>query len=292
MIMYCNATKSCLPIIAFVLAASVPGAPGQAVNVLTRNYNNQRTGANLSETALNTTTVSPTQFGKLFMLSVDDQVYAGVLYISALQIAGGIHNVVYVATSNNSVYAFDADSLGPPLWFKNLNGNGQPSNNQEVGQACDPYNDFRGNIGIVGTPVIDGSSQTIYLVTRTVVNGTTVQTLHALNIATGDERPNSPQVIQASVPGTGDGGNTIVFNPQTQNQRPALALAQGVVYIAWASFCDTPPYHGWVLTYDGGSLAQLTASNLTPNGTEGGIWMSGAGPAFDETGNVYYALGN
>src|SRR5580658_2322538 len=143
-------------------------ALGQGVSVLTRNYNNQRTGANLSETSLNVTNVNSSQFGKLFMLPVDDQVYAGILYVSGLQIAGGTHNVIYAATMNNSVYAFDADSLGPPLWFRNFNGAGQPSTNVLVGGG---YTDFRGDIGIVGTPVIDASAQTMYFVTLTVLNG-------------------------------------------------------------------------------------------------------------------------
>ncbi len=284
--------KYCLPLPVSLLLLSGILAQGQAVSVLTRNYNNQRTGANLSETSLSVANVNSSQFGKLFMLPVDDQVYAGILYVAGLQIAGGTHNVIYVATANNSVYAFDADSLGVPLWSRNFNGSGAPSTNAELGQNCNPYNDFRGDIGIVGTPVIDGTAGTIFFVTRTVLNGVTSQTLHALNIANGDDQPNSPQVIQASVSGNGDGGISVVFNPVTQNQRPALALSQGVVYIAWSSFCDTPPYHGWVLAYNSTSLAQLAAFSVTPNGTEGGIWMAGAGPAFDSAGNVFYGIGN
>jgi len=284
--------KLCLPLPVFLLLLGGNPAPGQGTNVLTRNYNNQRTGANLSETALNVSNVNSGQFGKLFLLPVDDQIYAGILYVSALQISGGTHNVIFVATGNNSVYAFDADSLGAPLWSRNFNGGGQPVTNAEVGGNCNPYNDYRGNIGIVGTPVIDGAAQTMYFVTRTVLNGTTVQSLHALNITNGADQPNSPQVIQATVPGTGDGTSSTVFKPQTQNQRSALALSQGVVYIAWSSYCDTPPYHGWVLAYNGTSLAQVAAYNVTPNGTQGGIWMAGAGPAFDTSGNIYYSVGN
>src|SRR5271169_5786447 len=155
-------------------------------NVLTRNYDNQRTGANTTETVLSTSNVNSSQFGKLFMLPVDDQVYAGVLYMSGLQIAGGTHNVVFVATNNNTVYAFDADTLGPPLWVRNFNGTGQPLMNTEVGgQGC---NDYRGNIGIVGTPVIDSSSSgTMYFVTRTLENGSTVQRLRAINVVNGND---------------------------------------------------------------------------------------------------------
>lgn len=267
------------------------------VNVFTRSYNNARTGANLSETILTQTNVSPSQFGKLFSLAVDDQVFAEILYVSAVKIGGGIHNVIYVATVNNSVYAFDADTLGPPLWKKNLNGSGRPSKNTDFGAAgsfcpLGGYYDFRGNIGIVGTPVIDGASGTIYFVTRTVEGTGVVQRLHALDITTGSEVANSPTVISASVPGTGDGGTTVVFNPATQNQRPALALSQGVVYIAWASFCDITPYHGWVMAFDGKTLSRLGVFNTTPNGSQGGIWMAAAGIAFDPGGNLYLSTGN
>ena len=268
-------------------------ASGQAINVLTRNYDNQRTGANLGETSLNTSNVNPGQFRKLFMLSVDDQVYAAVLYVAGLNIAGGTHNVLYVATANNSVYAFDAETLGSPLWSRNFNGTGRPTMNSEVGTNCSGgYHDFIGNIGIVGTPVIDGVSGTIYFVTRTVENGGTVQRLRALDIITGLDRANSPQIIQASVPGTGDGENTTVFDPVKQNQRAALALSQGLVYIAWASFCDTTRYHGWVLAYNAASLAQVSTFNDTPNGSMGGIWMAGAAPAFDAGGAAYFSTGN
>ena len=278
-----------------VLAAFVFGHyPARAqgtFNVLTRSYNNQRTGANLSETALNALNVNSSQFGKLFMLPVDDQVYAGILYVSALQIGGGTHNVIFVATTNNTVYAFDADTPGLPLWSRNFNGSGHPSAWTDVALGCGDIN-FTGNIGIVGTPVIDGSSGTMYFVTRTVESGTTVQRLRAIDITTGQDRANSPRVIQASVPGTADGGTNVVFNPAIENQRVALALSQGVVYIAWGAYCDTGPYHGWVLAYDSTSLAQVGAFNDTPNGSEAGIWMSGAGPAFDTGGNAYFITGN
>jgi len=282
---------NCLSLILLLILSGIL-AQAQGVSVLTRNYNNQRTGANLSETALNVSNVNSGEFGKLFMLLVDDQVYAGILYVPALQIAGGTHNVIFAATASNTVYAFDSDSLGAPLWSRNFNGGGLPLTNAQVGQNCNPYNDYRGNIGIVGTPVIDGNAQTMFFVTRTILNGTTVQDLHALNIITGADQPNSPQVIHATVPGNGDGGTSEVFNPATQNQRAALALSQGVVYITWSSYCDTPPYHGWVIAYNSTSLAQLSAFSDTPNGTEGGIWMGGAGPVFDSAGNIYYALGN
>ncbi len=274
-----------LSLLLSLLAFSGSEVLGQGVNVLTRNYNNQRTGANLSETTLNVSNVNSNQAGKLFMLPVDDQVYAGVLYVSGLPIAGGTHNVIYVATVNNSVYAFDADTLGPPLWFKNFNGVGQPSVNTGIFAG---YLDFQGDIGIVGTPVIDGSARTIYFVTRTVESGSPVQRLHAADITTGAERSNSPQVIQATTPQNAG----IQFNAAIENQRPALALSQGVVYVAWASYGDSGGYHGWVVAYNSTTLSQVGNFNVTPSGDRGGIWMAGAAPAFDAAGNVYYSTGN
>jgi len=265
-----------------LLAFSGSVAQGQGVNVLTRNYNNQRTGANLSETALSVSNVNSNQFGKLFMLPVDDQIFAGLLYVSGLQIAGGTHNVIFAATVNNSVYAFDADTLGSPLWYRNFNGSGLPLVNTQVFQG---YLDFTGNIGIVGTPVIDGSAKTMYFVTRTVESGNTVQRLRAIDITSGADRTNSPQVIQATVSG-------IQFNAAIQNQRSALALSQGVVYVAWASYGDSFAYDGWVMAYNSTTLSPLGAFNTTPGGSRGGIWMAGAAPAFDAAGNAYFATGN
>ena len=274
------------------------------VNVLTRNYDNQRTGANLSETILNSSNVNPAQFGKLFMLPVDDQVFAGILYVSNLSIAGGMHNVIFVATVNNTVYAFDADTFGPPLWQRSFNGTGRPTHNSEVGQACGTYRDFLGNgnfgnlanIGIVGTPVIDGTTHTMYFVVRTVEGTATMQRLHAIDITTGLERAGSPTVIDQTVtfPGTGEGGNgtVVMFNPVTANQRPGLALSQGVVYVGWSSYCDTHPYHGWMMSFDPTSLARLGVFNTTPNGVGASAWMSGAAPAIDAAGNLYITTGN
>jgi FKBP-type peptidyl-prolyl cis-trans isomerase/outer membrane protein assembly factor BamB len=261
--------------------------------VLTRSYNNQRTGANLSEKVLKPSTLRSGQFGKLFMLPVDDQIYAGLLYAADLKIGGSKHNVLYVATVNNSVYAFDADKPGPPLWSRNFNGAGRPTRNNEVGQACHIYHDFRGNIGIVGTPVI-GPDHTMYFVTRAVEYGTTIQRLHAVDITTGEDRPSSPQVIDATVPGKGERSinGSVSFDPITENQRPALAFSQGVVYVGWASFCDTRPYHGWMMAYDASTLAQIGVFNSSPNGNMSGIWMTGAGPAFDSAGNLIVTTGN
>ncbi|HXI60874.1 MAG TPA: discoidin domain-containing protein [Polyangia bacterium] len=262
-------------------------------SVLTRNYDNQRSGANLNESILKPSNVTPTQFGKIFQVSVDDQVYAGILYASAVPMGGTTHNVFYVATVSNTVYAFDADAGGGPLWQRSdLNGVGRPARNTDVGSACGTYRDFSGNIGIIGTPVIDAGSMTMYVVTRSV-EGRPVFRLRALNIATGQDRPGSPREITfdpAVNPGT-NGGN-VAFDPQPHNQRAALALSGGVVYVAFASFCDTGPYHGWVMGYDTQSLSQVGVVNDTPSGSQAGIWMAGAAPLFDNSGNLYVSTGN
>ncbi len=277
------------------VAAMAPTARALgSVNVLTRNYDNARTGANLSETVLTQANVNASQFGKLFQLQVDDQVYAQILYASSVSIAGGTHNVIYVATANNTVYAFDADTAGPPLWQRNFNGSGRPTRNNEVGGACGTYRDFSANIGIVGTPVIDGGTGAMYFVTRTVEGSSTVQRLHAVDMTTGNERAGSPVAITATVPGTGDGAvnGVVSFNPVTQNQRPALSLSGSNVYIGWASFCDTRPYHGWMMAYDAATLAQISAFNVTPNGSQAGIWMAGGAPAIAANGDVFVPTGN
>ena len=266
-----------------------------SLNVLTRSYDNQRSGANPSETVLTQANVNPSQFGKVLQLPVDDEVYAQLLYASGVSIGGVNHHVVYVATANNSVYAFDADSGGAPLWMKNYNGSGNPPNHTQVGVGgfCGgSYNDFSGNIGIVGTPVIDGNAGKMYFVTRHVVGTTFSQILRAIDVTTGNDVV-AAKTIAATVPGSGDGssGGVVAFDPRMHNQRSALALAGGAVYIAWASHCDLRPYHGWVMAYDATSLNQTGVFNATPNGTQAGIWMSGDGPIVDST-SVYYNTGN
>ena len=264
-------------------------------SVATYHYNNARTGQSIQESILTPANVRGNQFRKLFSQPVDDSVYAQPLYVPNLPIPGkGTRNVVFAATVNNSVYAFEADTFGSSLWHRNFNGVGRPTKNTEVGLACGAYRDFAENIGIVGTPVIDTSNGTMYFVTRTVESAATVQRLYALDITTGDNRANSPRIIQATVAGAGSGssGGAIAFNPETQNQRPGLLLSNGNVYIAWASFCDTGPYHGWIMAYDAKSLAQVSVFNATPNGEGAGIWMLGVGLAADAKGNLFVATGN
>jgi hypothetical protein len=263
--------------------------------VLTQHNDSARTGANLAETVLTPASIQR-GFGKLFSLPVDDQVFAQPLYVPDVAVAHlGVHDLVLVATVNNSVYAFDANS-GARLWTTNFNqaSGAVPVANVDVGQHCGNYQDFSGYLGIIGTPVIDRAAGTLFVVARTKEPGF-VQRLHALALADGSERPGSPVVIQATVHGTGDGADDnqqIAFNPQTQNQRAALLLSGGAVVIAWASHCDTGPYHGWLMAYDAQSLAQVGVFNTTPNGGSGGIWQAGGGPVADAQGNIVVAAGN
>jgi PA14 domain/K319L-like, PKD domain len=270
-------------------------------SVVTHHNDAARTGANLTETTLTTTNVNVSEFGKLFERAVDDEIYTQPLFVDGVNVPGvGVRNVVYVATNNDSVYAFDADNAAAtaPLWrvtYTNPAAGIVPVSRTDVGQACGTYVDFAGNIGITGTPAIDVLSQTMYFVTKTKESGTFVQRLHAVDIRDGSERIGSPVLIQASVTGTGDGRdaqNNIAFNARTENQRSALLIDHGTVYIAWASYCDQGPYHGWILGYDASSLQQVMVHNTSPDGGLAGIWQSGGGLAADAAGNLYALTGN
>jgi Secretion system C-terminal sorting domain len=263
-------------------------------NVLTQHNDNMRTGWNATETVLNTSNVKKDSFGLLFLRPLDDQMYAQPLVVTQVNIAGTNRNVVYAASVNNTVYAYDADSsnVTSPYWQINLTESGmRPPNNGDVGQACGIYTDFTSQIGIVGTPVIDLSIKKLFVVARSVdVGGNFYQYLHAIDITNGND---SKVQITAQVPGTGIGSisGNLAFNPITHNQRCALLLVNGIIYIAYSSHCDTNPYHGWILGYDE-NLTQQYAFVNTPNDEQGGIWMSGAGPAADPQGNIYVAAGN
>src|SRR5712692_3509588 len=257
---------------------------------------NARTGQNRQELLLTPTTVNPAKFGKVFSFPVDGEVYAQPLYVPNVQIPGrGARNVVYVATEHDTVYAFDAD--GRPtssLWAKSLipaGGTTVPLPSPDL--VCPDI--IHPEIGITGTPAIDPQTNTLYVVGATKENSNFVQRLHALDIATGAEKFGGPKAIQASVRGIGAGGDgqgNIPFDSLRQNQRAALLLSGGRVYIAWASFCDIDPYHGWLLGYAAANLQQVAVFNATPNGTEGAIWQSGAGPSADSNGNIYVITGN
>src|SRR5580704_12103552 len=241
--------RSILPLVYALMLCGSTSVPASAQNVLTWHNDTSRTGQILTETTLTPANVNSTQFGKKFSFSVDQQIYTQPLFVSNLTVAGkGKHNVVLVATENDSVYAFDAaGSPKTPLWHVNFT-------NPSQGITAVPCGDNGGCaistvIGITGTPVIDPTSKTMYLVSFTKENGTYVQRLHALDITSGAEKFGGSVVIQASVPGTGDGSinGMVPFQPLRQNQRPGLLLLNGVVYITWASFGDIDPYHGWVM---------------------------------------------
>jgi hypothetical protein len=263
----------------------------------TYQYDNARTGQNLLETVLTTGNVNPVQFGKLFSFLVDGQVYAQPLYVPNVNIPGqGSHNVIYVATEHDSVYAFDADGLSSvPLWYTKLVY--PPSGYTTV--PCNNVADctITPEIGITSTPVIDPANNVLFVLTlaKDVTNGVTTyeHRIHSLDIRTGAETRTST-VVFAALPGTGDGSNKgyIQFNPITHGQRPALLLVNGIVYIAWASHGgDVSPYHGWVIGYDE-ALRGVTAWMTSPNGSRAGIWQSGAGLAADQNGNIYLISGN
>lgn len=262
--------------------------------VLTYKYDNFRTGQNPNETILNESNVNSSKFGKHVSYPVDGQVYAQPLFVPNLTINGGTHNVVFVATENDSVYAFDADarSAGAPLWhasFINPPKGITPISSSDIGCS-----NIQPVMGITGTPAINLSSNTLYVVASTKENGAYFQRLHALNITTGKEQAGSPVAIQGSVKGTGSGSSNgvIKFDARQHLQRPGLLLQNGNVYIAFGSHCDHDPYHGWIFAYNASTLAKVATYNDTPNGTRAGIWQSGGGLAADANGSLYFMTGN
>jgi uncharacterized protein (TIGR03437 family) len=256
------------------------------VNVLTSNYDTQRTNANRKETTLTPATVGPRTFGRVGSLPVDSQVCAQPLYVSGVQIPGvGAKNVVYVATMNNSVYAWDADSPGvaTPIWQVNL---GTPVQTSSLS-----FSDISPSVGILSTPVIDATAQVLYAVAEVSQNGLPQFQLHALSLLDGREMLSGPATIGASL--SSASGAVVTFDPFWHLQRPGLALANGAVYIAFGAHADAGTYHGWLLAYDASNLQrQIAVFNTTPNGQAGGIWQSGRAPAIDGTGNVYIVSGN
>lgn len=259
-----------------------------------------RDGVNSQEYALTTTNVAAATFGKLFSCTTDGPIYAQPLWVGNLRIGGGTHNVVFVATVHDTVFAFDADARPcVTYWAKSLLGSGEVWLSYSDVGATDIYPD----IGIIGTPVIEPLTNTIYVVAKSKTSGTNCtpatscfQRLHALSLIDGSEQYAGPVSITSaiSVPGTGDGssGGNVAFNTLTQNQRPGLALSGGVVYVTWASHGDNQPYHGWVLGYNETTLALVATLNCNPNGSDSGIWMSGGAPAADSSGNLYFLTGN
>jgi len=270
-----------------VPGGSLPsGGTPSTVQVLTYHNDVARTGQNLNETMLTPSNVNSTSFGLLGSAAVDGPVDAEPLYAGSLTVKGAVHNVLFVATENDSVYAFDADTL-TQLWQNSLlSGTGEsPSGDQGCGQV-EP------TIGITSTPVIDptaGVHGTIFVVAMSISGGTYHQRLHALDLATGDEQAGSPVLIAATFPTLG--GQT-TFDPGQYEERAGLLLLNNVIYLAWTSHCDDGSYQGWVMGYGESSLQQTSVLNVTPNGSQGGIWMSGDGLAADSSGNIYFLDGN
>ncbi len=281
-------SKRMKPALAFLSAlvcqfASVCGTSYAQTDVLTQHNDNARTGVNLRETLLTPANVNETQFGMLFKRVVDDQLYTQPLVATGVQLNGGTRDLVFVTTVNNSVYAFDANDSEAtlPIWHVNF---GTPANLHSTEFGC---LDINGKMGIIGTPVIDKVRRVLYVVALTRAGAPTgpltgfTQRLHALDLATGADLPESPVVIAA------DG-----FNALMENQRPALMLANDIVYVGYASHCDKEPYHGFLMAYDARTLARVSVLNTSPTGSEASIWQSGQGPAADEEGNVYVVTGN
>ena len=271
-------------------------ASGQ-VNVLTSDYDTGRTGANLAETQLTVANVIPGNFGLLGVFPVDGQIFAQPLYVSGLNIPGqGQHNVLFAATEHNTIYAYDADSTASPSLLWNLNlGPAVPSASLPSDSNTGPFIDVNPEIGILSTPAIDLEAGVMYVVADTLTTTGTLFQLHALDLATGQERMNGPVNITATVAGGGSesAGNSISFDPAQHIQRPGLLLANGAVYVAFGSHADYGAWHGWLMSYDASDLTnQLGVFQTTPGGNGGAIWQSGRGLAADDAGNVYCITGN
>ncbi|HEY1648253.1 MAG TPA: chitobiase/beta-hexosaminidase C-terminal domain-containing protein [Terracidiphilus sp.] len=277
------------------------------VPVLTWRYDLTHAGQNTDETALTPANVNVNSFGKLFSMQVDSTVYAQPLYVPGLTMSDGqVHNVVFVATENDSIYAFDADSNGGansnPIWHITLLDAAHGASSGATAVPADPegispQGDIGPTIGITGTPAINAATNTMYVVGNTYEQGTYFSRLHAINILTGAEQSSSPVNITATITGTGTGssGGQLSFDPLIENQRPALDYYNGYVYIGYAAHGDIGPWHGWLFAYNATTLAQSTALCLSPNGDGGGIWGSGAGLPIDDDasgGRMFVVTGN
>jgi hypothetical protein len=303
------------------ITASSGGLSGSATiyvtdlkGIFTYHNDNARDGINTREFALSSSTVAASTFGKLFSCAVDGAVYAQPLWMKSVSIGGGTHNVIVVATQHDSVYVFDADA-NPCVtyWYVNLldtlhggTSGEAPVTWNDVGYC---YGDIYPEVGVTGTPVVDATTKTIYVVSASESNaknsgncigasGNFYHRLHALDVATGSEKYNAPVTIAASIPGTGDGSvnGMVSFDSQHHHQRSGLAEAGGKIYVAFAAHEDATPYHGWLIAYKTTNLQQqMAVFNTTPNGingADGGIWAGGGAPPIDGGGDVYISTGN
>jgi len=296
--------------VCMLLDAIVASTLHAQVNVTTYHNDLNRTGQNLNETILTPANVNYLKFGQLFQYAVDGDVYAQPLYLSGITIPGqGVHNVLFICTAHNSVYAFDADSNtgtgGGLLWHVNL-GPSAVTPNSIFGNRYGNYQDIVPEVGIIGTPTIDPATDTLYVDAFTNDSGTTYyHRIHALSIFDGTEKLGGPLLVQATFPGTGvaSSGGVLNFATEYSNQRPALAFFNGQLYVTYAGYADTNPYHGWVLDFKTSpslALAQTwvstpdsTTAQFGSNAGEGGIWMGGGGPCVDSTNSaLYFEVGN
>jgi hypothetical protein len=272
-----------------MLAALV--LPAVSQDVLTNHNNNARTGLDSKETKLTLANVNTGSFGKLFTISVNSIIDAQPLYVSAVNIGGVTRNLLVVASEHGFVYGFDADT-GVKLWQRSTPKTGETVSDNRGCSQVSP------EIGVTSTPVITrptGSNPVIYLVAMSKdSSGGYHQRLHALDATTGKELTGSPKEIKAKYPGTGDNssGGFVIFDPGAYKERPGLLYINGTVYLAFSSHCDFRPYTGWIMAYNGTTLAQKSVLNVTPNGNDGAIWNSGAGMAADAAGNIYLLDGN
>jgi Immunoglobulin I-set domain len=285
-----NSAGSTTSAAAVLTVTNAPVTPA-GINILTYHNDVGRTGQNLNETILTPGNVNSTGFGKIGFLSVLGPVDAEPLYVSNLTVGGAAHNVVFLATENDLVYAFDADTFAQ-LWNVSvLEPNEVPSDTRACGQITP-------NIGVTSTPVIDlaaGPHGTIFLVAMSKdASGNYYQRLHALDLSTGAEQSGSPTTIAATFPGSGANSSNgqVIFDPAQYAERSALLLLNGTIYLAWTSHCDSLPYTGWVMGYNEKTFQQQSVINVTPNGSQGSIWMAGDGLAADVSGNIYFLDAN
>jgi hypothetical protein len=283
----CRITFCLLPLAAVSLLGR------SQVNVTTYKYDSARTGQNVRETILSPASVSGGNFHRIFTASLDGYVYAQPLYVSGLNgVAGGMsgkaYDVVFTVTEHDSVYALDADSTNPAgsiLWHHTYLGAGEAPVSAPADISC---GDLVPEVGITSTPVIDINSSTMYFVTKSKeANNSLVQRLHAISLLDGSEKFGGPITIEGQTP-----DSTVRFDALRQFNRAALLLDAGKVIIGWASHCDVQPYHGWVMAYDSSTLKQLAVFTTTPNGSEGGVWMSGGGIAADAQHRIFFSTGN
>jgi hypothetical protein len=274
---------------------TVGSAPtsGSNADVVTYHYDAMRSGANTNETVLTPANVNSTKFGLLGSFTVDGKVDGQPLYLSSVSIAGGTKNVLYVVTEHDSVFAFDADSVSgattTSLWKTSMLQAGEsPSDDRNCGQVTP-------EIGITSTPVIDRARNAIYVVAVVKTSaGAYVHRVHALNLSTGAELFGGPTTVTATYPGSGANSTagTVTFDPAEYNERPALLEVGSTIFTTWGSHCDAGAYSSWVMAYGADTLQQTGVINMVANGNGGGIWMSGAAPGADASGNIYFIIGN